>query len=216
MPILEFSLETTAVKTYMDASGVPYKVTSTTGGVHAPTSYHYQKLALDLAGLVPTRDSPALMAVFNALVPVESELAELIYARAPYNVKNGRHVPLYASAIHHDHVHVAVHRGTFIRWPGQPANLPIMGGPDVVKPQFDPPLARFVSWLNAPNGGGWGLSADGNLYALGGAPYRLFSDGQAMSAFGKDYFQGRTAAKLERLGDGYTIVATSGERYDYP
>lgn len=213
MPVLDFSLETQAIKSYMEASQVPFKVTSTTGGRHAPTSLHYRKLALDLAGPTPSRDSPALMAIFNALVPVEKHLAELIYARAPYNIKNGKQVGLYAQAIHHDHVHVGVRTGTFIKWPGAPASVPIMGGPDVVKPQYDPPLNRFIAWLNNPHGpGGWGLSADGAIYALGGCSWR----GAEFQPFGKDYFQGRTAARIEALGDGYVIIATSGERYEYP
>lgn len=57
-------------------------------------------------------------AVFDVFVPVERQLYELIYAGAPYNIKAGRRVAPYAVASHHDHVHVAVNRGVFVRWPG--------------------------------------------------------------------------------------------------
>lgn len=206
MPVIELGAETQAIADYMAASGVPYRITSTTGGTHIPTSRHYQGLAVDFGGPTPTRDSPALMAIFNALAAVEGQLYELIYARAPYNIKRGRRVALYCQAIHHDHVHVSVDRGVRITWPGRPATQPIQGGADIVTPEFDPPLARFVAWLNCPAGGGWGLSADGAIYALGGAPY-------LGAANGKDYFVGRSAARLEPHGDGYRVISSSGESY---
>lgn len=37
------SPELKALRRYMDSSGVPHRVTSTTSGVHASTSYHYRK-----------------------------------------------------------------------------------------------------------------------------------------------------------------------------
>lgn len=52
------------------------------------------------------------------------------------------------------------------------------------------------------------LTEDGRIYAWGyarhcGAPY------------GQPYWQGRKAAQLELTATGYTVVAASGERYDY-
>ena len=78
----------------------------------------------------------------------------------------------------------------------------------VVMAQFDPPLGPIVAWLNNPAGpGGWGLGADGGLYALGGAPF-------TGSAAGKAYFAGRVGAQLKLSADGRpVIVATSGETY---
>lgn len=58
-----------------------------------------------------------------------------------------------------------------------------------VNPQYNPPLPRFVSWLNYKGGGGWGMGADGGIFALGGAPF-------LGTPAGKDYFLGHTAAKL--------------------
>jgi hypothetical protein len=209
-------IEVGAIVEYMGASGIPWKLTSTTGGRHAPHSYHYRGLAADLAGPTPSRDSEVLMQIFNAFVPVEKQLAELIYARAPYNIKRGRRVGLYCQAIHHDHVHIAVEPGTMLVWPGAPANIPIQGGRDVVNPEFDPPLPRMVAWLNNNGGpGGWGLGADGGIFALGGAPFL----GCMVDDQHRQHFVGRTAARLAPREDGlpgYMITATSGEKYNLP
>lgn len=78
----------------------------------------------------------------------------------------------------------------------------------IVEPQYNPPLPRMVAWGNNPNGpGGWGLGADGGLFALGGAPF-------TGSAAGKDYFVNRVGARIELSADGRPIVvASSGEKY---
>lgn len=79
-----------------------------------------------------------------------------------------------------------------------------------VAPMFSPPLPGFCAWLNAPGGGGWGLTPDGAIYGLGGARYYGAANGKA-------YFAGRTAATLEARADGgYDILDTAGERYQYP
>lgn len=191
------SAETDSLTAYLNSTGVPNLVTSTTGGQHAQNSYHYRGLAVDFAGPHPTVDSPALLAIFAQFQKIESQLAELIYAGAPYQIKRGKHVPpsYYGAAtmgIHHNHVHVAVEKGW--KW-----------NPPVPTPTMD----IFVSELNAPNGGVWKLKADGAVFAFPPAPYKG-------GANGKEYFVGRVASHLEPHGDGYTIVAASNERYDYP
>lgn len=88
--------------------------------------------------------------------------------------------------------------------------------PDVpevkVKPEHQPPivLEPIVAELACPTGGVWLLAASGAVYAFGGAPFRG-------GAHGEKYFDERSAARLEAGNGGhlYTIVATSGERYDY-
>lgn len=69
--------------------------------------------------------------------------------------------------------------------------------------------------LEAPGGGAWILATDGGIFTV-----HLTENGPTPpffgSAAGKSYFAGRTAAVLAPFGNGYTIVDTAGERYDYP
>lgn len=74
---------------------------------------------MDFAGPVPTRDSAVLLDIWSAFSAIQGQLAELIYAGAPYQIKHGQRVnaSFYGPAtmgIHHDHVHVAVEAGW--RW----------------------------------------------------------------------------------------------------
>lgn len=193
---------------YMKSTGVPYKITSTTGDHHAATSYHYRGLACDFAAPVPGVDSPQLLAIWSAWVPLEKQLAEMIYFKAPYQIKHGTHVPpsfygVTTMSIHHNHVHVAVEKGW--RW-AAPAEAPQPVAK--VKPMFSPPLA-VVAFLDAPGGGSWLLAQDGAVFAVGGAPYHG-------GANGHDYFVNRKAAQLEALGQGYAIIDETGSRYEYP
>lgn len=142
-----------AIIAYLKATGTPHRVTSTTGGQHAPGSYHYQGCAVDLAGPAPSRNSPELLAIFAAFGPAESQLAELVYAGAPYNIKDGRRVPPYAVSAHHDHVHVAVRPGTFL-----------------VPPGVD--MTKIIAFQATATGQGyWFLTEDGGLFAFGDARY---------------------------------------------
>lgn len=84
--------------------------------------------------------------------------------------------------------------------------------PKEVKPMIDPPITisgPIVAVLKAPNGGVWMLTDPGAVYAWEcedkGAPNRH-----------PEYWDDRHAARLEPFGDGYTVVATNGQRYDYP
>lgn len=88
-----------------------------------------------------------------------------------------------------------------------------------VNPMFDPaigPIAAAAHWPDVP-GSVLLLAPTGAVYALFGAPYYGGANGQ-------DYFAGRTAANFDvdangvvvkNAHGGYTIVATSGEKYDY-
>lgn len=72
---------------------------------------------------------------------------------------------------------------------------------------YNPPLnLSIIADLPCPSGGAWLLLADGGIANMAGAPL-------LGNVFGKDYFKGRTAQRLEAAGDKYVIVATSGERY---
>lgn len=142
-----------AIIAYLEATGTPHRVTSTTGGQHTPGSYHYKGTAVDFAGPTPSRNSPELLAIFAAFCPAESQLAELIYGAAPYNIKDGRRVPPYAVSSHRDHVHVAVRPGTFL-----------------VPPGVD--MAKIIAFETTPTGKGyWFVTEDGALYAFGDATY---------------------------------------------
>src|SRR5690348_14275218 len=139
------SPELVSIKSYMDNQGIAYKITSTDeghigDGVHASNSLHYAKRAMDMAGMTPSVDSPILMSIFQAWTPIEKQLSELIYARAPYCIKNGQRVngmAFYGAAtmaIHHNHVHVGVPLGW--RWTPVPPPTP----PPKVRPAFMPAL----------------------------------------------------------------------------
>lgn len=140
------SAEVNGIIRYLMGTGVPFKVTDiNTPGVHTPGSYHYREgtggtgLAIDLAALTPSWNSPGLLEIFAHFGPVESQLAELIYSGAPYNIKDGRRVPRYAVEAHWNHVHVAVPKGTFLKEPAMPddPNLPNITGPVEFHPIAD-------------------------------------------------------------------------------
>jgi hypothetical protein len=155
------SREVEGIIGYLARTNVPFRVTSTTGGVHVASSYHYRQgtggvgLAVDFAGPVPSEDSPALKAIYDAFKPVRSQLAEL----------------LYGIALHHDHVHVAVPLGTFLA----PSLFPEVTVPD------DPNLPNlfdvkfFVPIVRESDGfctGYYFVSSKGEVHSFGpGAPY---------------------------------------------
>lgn len=75
-------------------------VTSTTGGVHSPTSWHYQGRAIDVAG------SYTAMKRFQRYCAKRWPDAKEIFGPDSYYIKNGQR---YGGAFpdHQDHVHVA-------------------------------------------------------------------------------------------------------------
>jgi hypothetical protein len=77
-------------------------VTSTTGGTHAPTSWHYKGRAVDLAS-GSVSDMAAAQAAIDRVVG-RTNLLELFGPGRP-NVKNGSICPPIPD--HRDHVHVA-------------------------------------------------------------------------------------------------------------
>jgi hypothetical protein len=93
---------------YLGNSGVPFTVTSTTGGQHAEGSYHYQGRAVDFVG-------PNMDAIFRAFLPIASSLKELFYTPEGFSVKNGARTSPIAAADHYDHVHVAYADGGLVR-----------------------------------------------------------------------------------------------------
>lgn len=179
---------------------------------HSATSMHCAEgtdgkgLAVDWGG-----NEANLLAVFHALEPVSSQMAELFHNAPGITrvVKNGlwydglKTLGATTWAAHKNHVHSAVHRGVFLT----PAAV-IPPPTRKVFPMFDPALViePVVADLSCPTGGAWCLSASGAIYAWGGAPHL----GQPRD---KDYFRGRVAARLEPVDNGYRVVAESGEIY---
>lgn len=102
-----------AVDTWLNAnSTVPHRITSTYRA--GDPGYHGQNRAVDYAGPYATWDSPALLSINKALLPIAPKLAELIYAGpGGQSFKDG--VPHVFSATvqedHHDHVHAALAAG---------------------------------------------------------------------------------------------------------
>lgn len=220
------SLETAGIIQYLAKTGLPFKTTSIDDSGHAKGSYHYKEgtpgdglsgrgLACDFAGTTPN-DETQMNPIHHAFMQVHGQLAELIHNGPGITdaVKDGKIVngPSFYGPVtwaqHQNHVHVAVHKGTFL------APAPVPEPPPIWKviPMFDPPL-QVVDFLANPHGpGGWALFPDGGIGGLGGCPWR----GVDQQPLGKDYWAGRHAARLEALGDGYAVVDTAGERYEYP
>lgn len=219
---MTISRECQAIIDYAKAAGVLYRVTDiNTPGVHTATSWHYAQgtggigTAVDLAG-TSSGTTPAMVAqmtaIWKAFLPAGARLAELFFQAPGITtvIKNGKVMSALTVLsrstwdAHRNHVHVAVRPGVFLVAP-----LP---EPKGVAPVFNPPL-QIVDFLANPDGpGGWGLGPDGGIYGLGGCPWR----GIDRQPLGKSYWEGRKAARLEANGSGYTVVATSGERYDFP
>lgn len=73
-------------------------ITSTTGGQHAPGSYHYSGRAIDVAG------SPAAMAKYYDIIAAKTSPTELFYDPRG-GIKHGAQIGAIGG--HGDHVHVA-------------------------------------------------------------------------------------------------------------
>lgn len=124
---MRLSREVEALIAYVDSTGIPYRVTSTTGGRHAARSRHFQVgtdgdgLAVDFAGPKPG-DTTAMLRIFKALMQRHYQLQELIFWLPPetkYLVRRRVKVsPLVYGGqtldAHRNHVHVSVALGTFL------------------------------------------------------------------------------------------------------
>lgn len=120
-------------------------------------------LARDIAGPRPGVDTPELLAIFNAFFKVRGQLRELYYSGpgVTHNVQRGAVVPLSKVSAttrrnHHNHVHVAVTRGTFIRWSGPVLSVPSSLKPGLVS-SVDIGVAVKSELVNVKliNGEGW-------------------------------------------------------------
>lgn len=149
------------------ATGIDVVVTCTTDHPSGPTR-HLQNgtngLGLAIDCRLRTRGNNIHKAVFDLFVPIEKTLYELIYSGAAYSIKAGKRVSRYAIASHWDHVHVAVNKGVFVRWPNSPPRPP----PEVI-------MARVA------NSVGYAIMNNDDLVitTTDGAIYHFDSDGVA-------------------------------------
>lgn len=208
------SPEVEACIAYMDQTGVPHVLTSTIRPgsitISGNLSLHAVGLACDFAGPRPSIDSQALADIFHAFGPVETSLAELIYAgpQVSYNIKNGRRVGKYAQSIHHNHVHVGLHKGQLLTFVGSPADAQVGPAPD---DHEEEDMAEPVEALCAPGGGVWVVTKDGGVRAYKGAPYH----GSYPGLPEQDRQGVRTFVDITPSGDGYELHGSDGSLYRF-
>lgn len=168
------SRENQAIADYLNAGGVKHAISATTNGTHAKGSYHERygtgPLGLPSKGLATDAveylgggsDTAGLLNIWKVFSRVENQFAELIYFDAPYQIKNGKRVgpEFYGTAtmaIHHNHVHAAVERGVYIKWPYSPPTPP--------KPPGPPKVVGTIGGINVnAQQLGLGLGSDGAGY----------------------------------------------------
>lgn len=122
----KLSKEVLAIDKYLADSGIPHRTISTfriTKTRHGWVGTSGMGLAVDQAGPAVGWNTKELLAIFNAYYKVAGQLRELFYSGpgVTHNVYRGKLVPLsqIPKSIrdgHHDHVHISVTRGTFIKW----------------------------------------------------------------------------------------------------
>lgn len=109
--IIAYATETIRIPFYVSSTCRPGAITSS-----GYPSKHSKGKAVDFTAAYgdgrprPTKNSPELLIIYKAFLPVASYLDELIYCGpgVKYCVKYGKLVPPYACSIHDNHVHVAV------------------------------------------------------------------------------------------------------------
>ena len=185
------SREAQAIIGYVEAAGLPHRVTDVNGPGHAEGSWHYRPgtggvgLAVDFAGAAPgvtVVTAPQMGAIWRALMAVAGQLAELIYSGADIDgrpvtvaVKNGRRVDgasFFGPATwrdHFDHVHVAVPAGVFLSHPPDTLQEEAAMADDPDRINSNAPIVGIAS---TPTGRGyWLVAADGGVFAFGDATY---------------------------------------------
>ena len=210
------SPEVVGIVRYLEETGVPHRVTSTWRPGALTTagnpSRHGRKLAVDFGGPHPGRDSEDLADIFEAFLPVERVLAELIYAgpQVTFNIKRGRRVNKYAQSLHHDHVHVAVDPGVILH------DVPLGRRPDSTPVEVAPlheveDMAEPVDAITAgPGGGVWVLTKDGGVRAYD-APFY----GSYPALPPEDRRGDRSFVEIRAAGAGYTLVGSDGAEYTF-
>lgn len=181
---MTISREAQSIIDYVEASGLPYRVTDVNGPGHAKGSWHYAQgtggigTAVDLAAVTPGVNAVTavqMKAIYHVLLDQAANLAELIHAGPGITVavKDGRRVDgatFYGPvtwAAHRNHVHVAVRRGTFLSHP-----IGTLSKEAPVAENVYPAQAEVVAAFPTPSGKGyWIVTADGAVFAFGDAEY---------------------------------------------
>jgi hypothetical protein len=178
----------------------PLLTTSGSISLHRSVGTMGEGRAIDLR--MRTRGLDIHRPAFDLFRPVELLLSELIYADAPYNIKDGRRVDPYARAFHHDHAHAAVPTGRFPAYVTRPEEVPAMfpaAGFALARPEARDPetgLVAFYTWTE-----------DGSVYAWNGAPGPV-PNGEGKAAILAD--AGGPVRSLLPLADG-SFVLVAGE-----
>lgn len=138
-----------AVTKFLQSKGIPFNVTSTTGGAHVQGSLHYAGKAVDLVG-------PNMLAIFKALETASTSLQELFYDPAGYSYKRGQRIGPIGG--HSDHVHAATYDEGGWAQPGWTMMRNSSGRPEPVltAAQWD----RLFSAMESNRGGNVAVYAD--------------------------------------------------------
>lgn len=140
--------ELAGMRKYMADSGVPHRVTFTWGGTHVASSLHYKGRAMDVAGPEPSRNSPALLAIFRVLELVKDVTYELFYG-GPGGALYKSGMPISNESLrksHEDHVHVSVEAGVVLAFPFKETSMPV---DDPNLPNIAGPELEFHPVFNA-------------------------------------------------------------------
>lgn len=174
---MALSKEIRALIAYIDATGLPYRATSTfrkgDDGRHGARGTGGDGLAVDFAGPHPG-DTRAMHSIYRALLPQAYRLHELIFwaPAVDFLVRRcTRVVPsVYDPAIlaaHRNHVHVSVDRGTFL----DPQEVPMPDDetiPNLTDLKFFVPIFDEAGVCT----GYYMVSSTGEVHGHGpGAPY---------------------------------------------
>lgn len=207
VPVIGLSDEVHGILDYLRALDLPARVTSTTNhslfslrgflSMHRKPGTNGTGLALDAAGPIAGDDLMGHALIFDAFRPVEHLLHELIYAgpQVTYNIKRGARVAKYAQRSHHDHVHIAVPKGTIL----YRKELGAMGFPNAID----------ACWC--PSGGTVTVGSDGAIYNKGNSPfYGSMHDLLPNEKLGSGKF-----ISIEWVKDGYMIFRDDGAWYHF-
>lgn len=232
------TIETDSIVAFFTSSAVPGVVTDiNTPGWHTKTGLHYAKGTPSASGTVGCAadfahargdgqsDTAELLTIYRTFLKVAAagKLQELYYSGpgADWCVYRGKFqlwsaVPAATRkairAIHHNHVHVAVTRGTFLKWDGPPVVAP---NPTPPPPFQEDDVDRYgYRIFPCPTGGYWELElSNGGVANFGGAD--MFGSLPGVGARVVAPLVGLTPAVQNGCVTGYWIYDIEGHTYAF-